>query len=122
MNRRFEIPQDELARFLPIRCVFKRASDGALVGVTEENWNMAESRERVNIFWSGKAYSILGEHQINGAADAERNAGADCIVVDPLADDSPVEINWRYWLDAMKAGERRKYDARNAPFFMKKAL
>lgn len=121
MENRFPVPHDELTRFLPIRCVFRRGEDDALLGITEESWCMAESRERVNVFWSGKAYSILGEHQIDGISDAKRNAGPDDIVVDPLADDSPVEINWRFWLDAMKAGSKRKYDARNAPFFVRES-
>lgn len=80
---------------------------------------MAESRERVKMFWSGKAYSILGEHQIDGVASAEKYTHLGDMVIDPLAEDSPIEINWHYWLDAMKAGEKRKYDARNAPFFTK---
>lgn len=119
MENRFPIPREELEKYLPIRCVFKRAPDGALLGITEENWTMGESRERVNMFWSGKAYSILGEHQLNGITCADENAHLGDMVIDPLADDSPIEINWRYWLDAMKAGAKRKYDSRNAPFFVR---
>lgn len=116
---RFEIPHEELARYLPIRVVMRKADDGQLVGITEETFNLNTSRERVNIFWSGKAYSLLGEHILNGETWAKGNLKPGDILIDPLAPDSPIEINWRYWLDAMKAGVRRKYDSRNAPFFEK---
>lgn len=116
---RFPIPHEELARFLPIRVVMRKDAEGRWLGITEETWCMSTSRERVNMFWSGKAYSILGEHQINGIEAAQGNAGPGDTVIDPLDADSPIEINWRYWLDAMKVGAKRKYDSRNAPFFLK---
>lgn len=113
-----EVPE-ELARFLPIRLVFRRDAEGRLLGLTEESWNMNRSRERVRVWWSGKAYSIFGEHTINGVDDSLYNCKYGDFVVDPLAEDSPVEVNWQYWLTAMTAGERRKYDSRNAPFSVK---
>lgn len=109
----------ELERFLPIRIVL-REEDGRLFGLTEESFSLSTSPERVQIYWSGKAYSILGEHNIDGVEDAQHNANhRGDTVYDPLSDDCPVEINWSYWLTAMAAGSKRKYDARNAPFKLK---
>lgn len=108
-----------LERFLPIRVVIRRYMDGQIEGLTEESFSMNWSKNRVNIFWSGKAYSILGEHVLDGVADANYNCKpteGDLItpsemVIDPLAPDSPIKIDWEKWLSATS-----KYDKRNAPF------
>lgn len=113
-----------LERFLPIRVVVRRHADGAIEGLTEESWNLNWSHNRVNIFWSGKAYSILGETTLDGVADAKHNCEATLpdlftpqeLVIDPLAEDSPIAIDWLRWLNAS-----HKYDKRNAHFAPKGA-
>lgn len=97
-----------LERFLPIRVVIRRHADGTLEGLTEESWNLNWSANRVNIFWSGKAYSILGETTLDGVADAKHNCKAsrpdlftpEELVIDPLTQDSPIAIDWVRWLNA----------------------
>ena len=53
----------KLEKFRPIRIILKDGPDGKLLGITEESFSMGTSRERVCIFWSGKAYSMLGGAQ-----------------------------------------------------------
>jgi len=100
-----------LQRFLPIRVVFKHDA-GKLLGLTEESFSMNWSESFVNVFWSGKAFSLLGEHTLNGITWAESNAEKlGGLVFDPFARDCPVEIDWERWLNA-----KEKYSKRNAPF------
>lgn len=112
--------QERLQRFLPVRAVIRRHTDGSIEGLTEESWNMNWSNKRVNIFWSGNAYSMLGESVLDAQADAEHNckkpAAPDLFtaqesVIDLMADDCPVAVDWKSWLNAS-----HKYDKRNAHF------
>lgn len=111
-----------LERFLPLRVVIRRHADGSIEGLTEESWNMNWSDKRVNIFWSGKAYSILGESVLDAQTDAEHNCKqevvpdlftAEELIIDPMAEDSPIVVDWKRWLNAS-----HKYDKRNAHFVL----
>lgn len=104
-----------LSHLLPIRVVVRITEDGKIEGLTENSFSMDWSPNRVNIFWSGKAYSILGEHNLDANRDAEHNAKEGDLVIDPLAEDSPIEVDWAAWRAATS-----KYDKRNAPFTMRK--
>ena len=105
----------ELIRFLPIRVVLRKDEDGTLLGLCEESFSMSMEKSHVRIWWSGKAYSNFGTtHEINGVNDATYNSKDGDMVIDPLADDSPITINWERWLAATT-----KYSQRNAPFKMK---
>jgi len=76
---------------------------------------MSMEKTHVRIWWSGKAYSNLGTtHDLNGIKHATDQAKEGDLVIDPLADDSPITINWERWLAATT-----KYSQRNAPFKMK---
>ena len=108
--------KEQLERFLPMRVVIRKTSLG-YEGRTEESWNMAWSQKYVQIYWSGKAYSMLGEHDMNGVEWAEGNTGGDGILFDPLNDECPINVNWEKWLTATS-----KYDKRNAPFIVKSEL
>ena len=112
--------QARLERLLPLRVVVRQHADGSIEGLTEESWNMNWSDKRVNIFWSGKAYSILGERILDAEANAKHNCkqeeapdlfSTEDIVIDPMAQDSPIVIDWERWLNAS-----HKYDKRNAHF------
>lgn len=107
----FAILKHELARFLPIRVVLRKGDDGEITGLCEGSFSMDWSKHNVRIWWSGKAYSFLGEHNLNGIDDAEHNAKAGDLVIDPLLDDSPIEVDWDRWQKATD-----KYGKRNAPF------
>jgi hypothetical protein len=110
----YNIIKHDLARFLPIRIVLKKTDTG-WAGLVENSFSMDPSSGYVRIWWSGKAYSILGEHDLNGIKDAEHNAkDSDYQVFDPLSDDCPVEVNWAIW-----RGSTTKYYQRNAPFKVK---
>ncbi len=103
-----------LVRYLPIRIVLRRQEDGKLQGLVENSFSMDMSDTHASIFWSGKAYSMLGEHQLDGIKNAEHNAKSGDLILDPLSEDCPVTINWDKWLTATT-----KYDKRNAPFTIK---
>ena len=114
--------QARIERFLPLRVVIRRHADGSIEGLTEESWNMNWSANRANIFWSGKAYSMLGESVLDAEADAKHNCKkntasdlftAQEMVIDPMAEDSPIAIDWKRWLNAA-----HKYDKRNAHFVL----
>lgn len=103
-----------LVRYLPIRVVLRKKDDGKLQGLVENSFSMDMSDTHVSIFWSGKAYSMLGEHNLNGITNAEHNAKSGDLILDPLAEDCPITIDWDKWLNATT-----KYYQRNAPFKIK---
>lgn len=108
--------KDKLERFLPIRIVV-RIEDEKVQGLVEHSFAMGWDASRANVFWSGKAYSMLGEHQLDGIKSASCNAKSHKFtefVVDPLAEDSPIDVNWEKWLAATE-----KFDTRNATFTVK---
>lgn len=109
----FNVLKYNLTMYLPIRVVL-RNENGKLRGLVEESFSMGFSDSRVRIWWSGLAYSMLGEHDINAIEDATHNAASNDLVIDPLADDSPIEIDWPAWLNATD-----KFGKRNAPFKMR---
>lgn len=119
---------NRLQRFLPIRCLLGRAPlDNHPKGLVENSFSMDWRDDRILLFWSGKAYSILGEHKLDATKEIEaqlehyrrQHPDWEFLALDPLAEDSPIEIDWQFWLDAREAGARRKYDSRNAPFKMR---
>jgi len=112
-DKTFAVLKHNLSRYLPIRVVI-RNTDGLIEGLTENSFSMDWSSNRVNIFWSGKAYSILGEHILDGVANAKHNARNGDLVIDPLSDESPIEVDWEKWLSSTT-----KYDKINAPFKVK---
>lgn len=117
MNTSFDILKHDLSRFLPIRVVFRKDGD-KLKGLIENSFSMDLSDTRVRIWWSGKAYSFLGEHDINGIEDAEQNSkSSDDLIIDPFADDSPIDINWEEWFNADS-----KFRKRNAPFRLRESV
>lgn len=110
----YNILKYNLSRFLPIRIVLRKTEEGKIQGYCEDSFSMSWTDSNVRIWWSGKAYSMLGEHIIDGIADAEYNRQPDDIVIDPLSDDCPIEINWEKWTTATS-----KYSQRNALFKVK---
>jgi hypothetical protein len=108
--------REKLAGYAPMRIILREKAPGVYEGLTEETFYMEMSDTHVLVWWSGPAYSILGETKLNGIEDAEgyrvRDPEKDTLlVVDPLADDCPVEIDWLRWVQATS-----KYAKRNAPF------
>ena len=109
----------ELEKYLPLRVVVRQHINGTIEGLTEESFNMNWSNRYVRVFWSGTAYSMLGEHTINGIDDAVHNckktSTEDCLTIenvyDPLDPHCPIQVDWRAWLNA-----KDKYSKRNAPF------
>lgn len=110
----------QLQPFLPIRVVLE-LQDGVIHGLTELSFAMQMDPKRVNIFWSGKAYSILGEHVVDGVSWADENCKPNLgqVVVDPLSPDSPIEVDWERWLAAVTSPTGSKFHKRNAPFTAK---
>ena len=103
-----------LERYKPIRIVMREGEDGKLKGLTELSFAMDIDDKRVNIFWSGKAFSILGEHDLNGIEWAKNNARPGDFVFDPLDPLCPAQVDWATWLSATD-----KYGKRNAPFVLR---
>lgn len=103
-----------LQRYLPIRVVLRKDENGNTLGLVENSFSIDLSRQEVCVWWSGRAYSMLGEHHISGLDDATHNAKEGDLIIDPLSDDSPITIDWDGWLAATT-----KYSKRNARFKLK---
>jgi hypothetical protein len=99
-----------LSRFLPMRIILKKTDEG-YEGYCEDSFSMSFYKQRVRIWWSGTAYSMLGEHTLDGIKDATHHLKDGEMMFDPLSDDCPVEIDWERWRNA-----ERKFDSRNAHF------
>lgn len=108
-----------IEEFRPMRIVIRPTDDGKYEGLIENSFDMGWSRERVCIFWSGKAYSILGEHQINGVEWAQQNCNTARgeLMFDPEDPACPVDVNLKYWHESW--ARRGKFDQRNGPFKMR---
>jgi hypothetical protein len=116
-EKTFNVLKYDLSRLLPLRIVLRKDEDGKLKGLCEDSFSMSLSEHNVRIWWSGRAYSILGEHLINGIEDAEHNAKKGDLILDPLSEDCPIEVNWERWRAATT-----KYSQRNALFKVKEVL
>jgi len=113
-DKTFAVLKYGLSRYLPIRVVLRKDDTGKLGGLCEESFAMGVYPAQVRIWWSGKAYSFLGEHTLSGINDAEHNSHPGDIICDPLSNDSPIEVDWEKWLAATS-----KFGKRNAPFKFK---
>ena len=106
---------EQLIRRAPYRVVLTKNPDGTHLGLCENSFSMSYEKNRVLIFWSGKAYSLLGEHQLDAVAWAQHQVKSETdLVFDPFSDECPIEIDWDRWLTA-----KTKYDQRNARFINK---
>ena len=101
----------EIAKLKPLAVVLRE--DGQ--GMVEYSFAMGWMKDRANVFWSGTAYSILGEHKLDGPADARYNADKmGGRVWDPFDPECPVQVDLRGWMAAFKNSKRYKFDRRNA--------
>lgn len=104
----------DISRYLPIRVILAE-KEGKLQGYVEHSFSMDWSETQVLIYWSGKAYSMLGEHKLDAIKwSSDNNVAAGGTIYDPLTEDCPIEIDWARWLSATN-----KFDKRNAPFKLK---
>lgn len=109
---------EKIKSLSPLYAVLYVNPDQTLSGLIEHSFCMDWDKNRVNIFWSGQAYSILGEHTLDGKKNAQHNCNRKgAFVVDLLADDCPIEVDWVAWLSATQ-----KFYKRNAPFKMKEGF
>lgn len=106
----------KLEPYFPIRMVV-RIHEGKVQGKVEHSFSMDWDDGHVNVFWSGKAFSMLGEHQLNGEKWAKGNLNqwkTEEFLIDPLAEDSPIEVDWEKWIASTD-----KFNKRNAHFTVK---
>ena len=110
--------EEKMKSLSPLYAVLYVNPDATIAGLIEHSFSMGWSNDRVNIFWSGKAYSMLGEHMLDGKKDATSNCTRKgAFVVDLLSEDCPIEIDWLAWFNA-----NSKFFKRNAPFKMKEGF
>ncbi len=103
-----------LKRFLPLRVILRRV-DNEYKGIIEESFSMGVSSEYVRLWWSGRAYSFLGEITLDACKDASYNCHhADDVIYNPLSNDCPVVIDFDVWEKATD-----KFGKRNPPFKLK---
>jgi len=100
-----------LAELAPLRIIVKKDEDGKYLGYCENSFSMSWETNRVNVCWSGVAYSNLGTTHTLDATNTKGPAGVNCEILDPLSEDCPIRIDWERWLNATG-----KYDQRNASF------
>lgn len=111
---------------MPVFIVLARMpQENAYRGLIERSFSMDWDKDRVNMFWTGTAYSFLGTHSIDGKEDAEhmckiyseRFPEWEIKVYDAKDKNCPVEIEWEAWAEAMLACS--KFNSRNAKFSIK---
>jgi hypothetical protein len=106
--------------------------DNAYSALVENSFSMDWKTDSVRFFWSGKAYSILGTHELDGFQDAEDQRAHyqakypdDVLTVFDVRDTSlPIIIDWEGWQKNREYGRQndprwRKFLARNPSFKMK---
>jgi hypothetical protein len=106
--------------------------DNAYSALVENSFSMDWKTDSVRFFWSGKAYSILGTHELDGFQDAEDQRAHyqtkhpdDVLAVFDIRDPNlPIIIDWAEWQKNREYGRQddkrwRKFLARNPPFKMK---
>lgn len=111
----------KLERFLPLAVVL-RYDDMDIEGRIEHSFSIDWADNRIRIWWSGKAYSMLGEHTINGPEDGKYNMDLNNpkeFLFDALDPELPIEINWEQWIKNMEQKPGDKFAKRNAPFTVK---
>lgn len=85
---------ERLRKLSPIRVIIRKNSAGKIEGQVEHSFSMGWSENLVNIYWSGTAYSMLGEHEMNAIEWANGNAiNPGEMVIDPLTPDSPIKVD-----------------------------
>lgn len=105
----------------------RRPGDNCLISPIERSFCMDVSTERAFVFRTGKFYSILGEHDIDGLAwateECERcnrdHPGWDFKVYDAHAEDFPIEVDWEAWNRDLEHRVGRKFAIRNPAFVMR---
>lgn len=112
----FLVIKHGLSKFMPLRIIL-RPTGPELAGICESSFSMESSTTNVRIWWSGTAYSILGEHILDGIECAEYNAKDGDLIYDPLSSECPVNIDWEQWRNATT-----KYAKRNAPFKLRELI
>ena len=134
-----EEDQAYLERLSPVCVVVKKNAEGDYEGLIEASFSMDFDKKTIRMWWSGKAYSMLGEHIINGEEDARGNAieheptygrglskplneyplrpGYEIFNI--MDDNLPVTINVKRWLESMRNPDEYKYYKRNALFTIK---
>jgi hypothetical protein len=104
-----------ISRLAPLRIILKKDDDGNYLGYCENSFSMSWEKDRIQIHWSGTAYSNLGTTHTLDATEITGPEGVDCECLDPLSDSCPIEIDWESWANA-----KTKYDKRNARFKIRK--
>ncbi len=106
--------EQTLKEHLPLRIILRKNEEDAThyEGLVEHSFSMGWDKHRALVFWSGKAYSMLGTLTLDAVADAESNAQAlGGELFDPLDPTCPVQIDFTTWYEATN-----KFDKRNAFF------
>jgi hypothetical protein len=114
-----------LERMSPLRIVMGRNKDRSnnySHGVIENSWTMDLSTERVSVWWTGTANTIIGKITIDAQEDAEdqlayfrrKHPDMEFEILDPRAEDCPICIDIPTWLADNRIGQSRKFQARNA--------
>lgn len=102
----------------------------AYSGIIERSFSMDINPERVLVYWTGKAYSFLGECVVDAKKDAEhlrdsmqpQYPDADLEAWDLADPDCPITIDEDAWIADRRAKPLRKFNARNAIFSMREVV
>lgn len=115
-GKTFEEKVKSLSPMFAVVCV---NPDGTLSGLVENSFSMSKSADRVNVFWSGRGYSFLGEHNVDGKSWAKQNynPARGWFMVELGTEDCPIEIDLVNWFNSTT-----KYTKRNALFKMREGF
>lgn len=126
-------PHHNVPNEVPQGAILLRLSkgDNAYSALVENSFSVDWRTDSVRFFWSGKAYSILGTHELDGFQDAEDQREHyqlkypdDVLTVFDVRDPNlPIIIDWSEWQKNREYGRQddkrwRKFLARNPSFKM----
>lgn len=120
-KERIELPEGIPEGFIVLRQV---GGENVYKGLVEHSFSMDWHTDLVRLWWSGKAYSILGERLLDGREDAEELAddyrkkypNDQFFVWDVRDPDMPVVLDWEPYLKNRKyrqsedPKEQRRFD------------
>lgn len=111
--------EEKVQSLSPMFAVVCVNPDGTLSGLVENSFAMSKSADRVNVFWSGRGYSMLGEHNLDGKSWAKQNCNParGWFMVELGTENCPIEIDLVNWFQATS-----KYNKRNALFKMREGF
>lgn len=111
----------------------KKPSENSYSGIVEGSFALDSNKDRTRFFWTGVAYFLGNQYDIDGKKDAQemmdyylkKYPDWEIEMFDVENEDLPVTIDWEQWFKDNEpnpntlSGVKNKFGARNVKFEMK---